>query len=131
MKATRTIDDKHMWNYRGYTFADQRHIRELRMHAPWLANHKDGIFVEPAFSKEKAMQVIDRWILIELITPEKKEALSKLWFRYGNYGSRHTPGNHKFIQRFLDGPSDEREEYLVHGLTEDCIKAVDDILYPK
>ena len=131
MKATRSTDDDKLWCYRGYTFSDQRHVRELRTSAPWLARHKDGIMVEPVFSKERAKETIDRWILQEIITPEKKEALTKLWFRYGNYGLYHTDGNHKFIQRFLDGPSDTRKEYIIHGLTQQCIKAVDDILYPK
>lgn len=129
MKAKRDPNsDGTVWNYRDYTIVDQRNVPKLRLHAPWLAQHKNEIFVEACMTKEGAMQVIDTWILKDIITPEKKEKLTHLWFRFGNYGIKHTAGNHKFIQRFLDGPSDERNAYKHHGLTQECIKAVDEIL---
>lgn len=127
-RAKRSKDDPTRYEYRGHTIIDQRKNVELRTHAPWLAIHNDGSTVRSAMDQNKAKAAIDRWLLEELLTPEKKRALNDLWFIYGNYGIRSTPGNHKFIQRFLDGPEDAREDYRSHGLTDQCIKAVDDIL---
>lgn len=41
----------------------------------------------------------------------QRRALTKLWFIYGNNGSRHTDAGHKFIQRLLDSGTDQREFY--------------------
>lgn len=32
------------------------------------------------------------------LTDEQRERLERLWFYYGNYGLKTTPGNHQFIQ---------------------------------
>jgi vesicle coat complex subunit len=45
------------------------------------------------------------------LTPEQREKLERLWFYYGNYGPKTTPGNHSFIQRLLENGIDERSLY--------------------
>lgn len=42
------------------------------------------------------------------LTAEQRERLEKLWFYFGNYGPKTTPGNHSFIQRLLENGIDER-----------------------
>jgi len=42
---------------------------------------------------------------------EQRERLECLWFYYGNYGPKTTPGNHSFIQRLLENGYDERPLY--------------------
>jgi hypothetical protein len=39
---------------------------------------------------------------------EQRERLERLWFYFGNYGPKTTPGNHSFIQRLLENGIDER-----------------------
>src|ERR1043165_9914455 len=67
------------------------------------------------------------------LTNSQRERLERLWFVYGNYGPKTTPGNHQFIQGLLE-----------HGLglrhlqtkrtpksarpTEECEAAVDAVL---
>jgi len=77
-----------------------------------------------------------------ILTIERKKRLKKLWFTYGNNGPKHTKGNHRLIQLFL-------EEYKIgenvsarykkhkkffskkphHGnkkpLTDDCAKQIE------
>jgi hypothetical protein len=45
------------------------------------------------------------------LTLEQRERLERLWFYYGNYGPKTTPGNHSFIQRLLENGVDERTLY--------------------
>jgi hypothetical protein len=42
------------------------------------------------------------------LTLEQRERLERLWFYFGNYGPKTTPGNHGFIQRLLENGIDER-----------------------
>jgi hypothetical protein len=42
------------------------------------------------------------------LTAEQRARLESLWFIYGNYGSKSTPGNHSFIQRLIENGIDER-----------------------
>ena len=42
------------------------------------------------------------------ITGEQRRRLERLWFYYGNYGPKTTPGNHSFIQGFLEHGIDSR-----------------------
>jgi hypothetical protein len=42
------------------------------------------------------------------LTLEQRERLERLWFYFGNYGPKTTPGNHSFIQRLLENGIDER-----------------------
>jgi hypothetical protein len=42
------------------------------------------------------------------ITGEQRRRLEQLWFYYGNYGPKSTPGNHSFIQGFLEHGIDTR-----------------------
>lgn len=42
------------------------------------------------------------------LTREQRARLEDLWFLYGNYGSKSTPGNHSFIQRLIENGIDER-----------------------
>lgn len=59
------------------------------------------------------------------ITPEQRGRLERLWFIYGNYGPKTTPGNHQFIQGFLERGQDERDFNKVHP---ECLAAVEAIL---
>ena len=42
------------------------------------------------------------------LTAEQRARLERLWFVYGNYGPKSTPGNHSFIQRLIENGIDER-----------------------
>lgn len=80
-----------------------------------------------------------------IFTEEKKNKLEDLWFIYGNSGSKHTHGNHRFIQEILvDGRIGnninklfEKDAKFFGGstrhssykpLTEECKNLVRDIL---
>lgn len=56
------------------------------------------------------------------VTEEQRRALERLWFIYGNYGPKTTPGNHQFIQGFLERGQDERD---FNKVTPECLVAVD------
>jgi hypothetical protein len=43
-----------------------------------------------------------------MLTAEQRARLERLWFIYGNYGPKSTPGNHSFIQRLIENGIDER-----------------------
>jgi hypothetical protein len=67
------------------------------------------------------------------LAPEQRDRLERLWFYYGNYGPKTTPGNHSFIQRLLENGIDER--YLYNKRTPkseiptpECERAVEAIL---
>jgi hypothetical protein len=45
------------------------------------------------------------------ITGEQRRRLERLWFYYGNYGPKSTPGNHSFIQGFLEHGIDTRSSH--------------------
>ena len=63
------------------------------------------------------------------LTAEQREKLERLWFYYGNYGPRTTPGNHGFIQGLLEHSQDLRplgNKYSVP--TAECAAAVDAVL---
>lgn len=42
------------------------------------------------------------------LTDRQRERLERLWFVYGNYGPKTTPGNHQFIQGLLEHGLDLR-----------------------
>lgn len=42
------------------------------------------------------------------LTPAQRERLERLWFVYGNHGSKTTPGNHQFIQGLIEHGLDLR-----------------------
>ena len=42
------------------------------------------------------------------LTDRQRERLERLWFYYGNYGPKTTPGNHQFIQGLLEHGLDLR-----------------------
>lgn len=69
-------------------------------------------------TREKSLPILD-------LSDEQTRKLDDLWFTYGNNGPKHTDGNHKFIQRFLDAQQDQRAFYRP---TAECIQAVDHIL---
>jgi hypothetical protein len=52
-----------------------------------------------------------RKVIAVTLTPEQREKLERLWFYFGNYGPKTTPGNHSFIQRLLENGIDERPLY--------------------
>jgi hypothetical protein len=67
------------------------------------------------------------------LTLEQRERLERLWFYYGNYGPKTTPGNHSFIQRLLENGIDERSLYNKRTPkseipTPECVRAVEAIL---
>jgi hypothetical protein len=67
------------------------------------------------------------------ITPEQRDRLERLWFYYGNYGPKTTPGNHSFIQRLLENGIDERSLHNKRTPkseipTPECERAVEAIL---
>lgn len=61
------------------------------------------------------------------LTDEQRQKLERLWFIYGNHGSKTTPGNHCFIQGFLEHGQDLRH---LRGWkpTAECMSAVDAVL---
>jgi hypothetical protein len=67
------------------------------------------------------------------LSPEQRDRLERLWFYYGNYGPKTTPGNHSFIQRLLENGIDERSLYNKRTPksefpTPECERAVEAIL---
>jgi len=61
------------------------------------------------------------------LTDYQRERLERLWFIYGNHGPKTTPGNHTFIQGFLEHGQDLRD---LHGWqpTAECVAPVDAVL---
>jgi hypothetical protein len=67
------------------------------------------------------------------LTAEQRTRLERLWFIYGNYGPKSTPGNHSFIQRLIENGIDERPLNSKRTPksqipTPECEAAVDKIL---
>lgn len=61
------------------------------------------------------------------LTDSQRGRLERLWFVYGNHGPKSTPGNHTFIQGFLEHGLDLRD---MRGWrpTAECEAAVDAVL---
>jgi hypothetical protein len=49
-----------------------------------------------------------RKVIPVILTANQRERLERLWFYFGNYGPKTTPGNHSFIQHLLENGYDER-----------------------
>jgi hypothetical protein len=67
------------------------------------------------------------------LTPKQRDRLERLWFYYGNYGPKSTPGNHGFIQGILEHGVDERPLRTRRTPkseipTPECERAVDEVL---
>src|SRR5215207_11016870 len=67
------------------------------------------------------------------LTEWQRERLERLWFVYGNYGSKTTPGNHQFIQGLLEHGIDIRPLQTKRTAkrdvpTEECVTAVEKVL---
>ena len=67
------------------------------------------------------------------LTDRQRERLERLWFVYGNYGPKTTPGNHQFIQGLLEHGLDLRPLQTKRTAkrdrpTEECEAAVEAIL---
>jgi hypothetical protein len=67
------------------------------------------------------------------LTGSQRERLERLWFVYGNYGSKTTPGNHQFIQCLLEHGIDIRPLQTKRTAkrdvpTEECVAAVEKVL---
>src|SRR5438105_2152895 len=63
----------------------------------------------------------------------QRERLERLWFYYGNYGPKTTPGNHQFIQGLLEHGLDLRPLQTKRTPkrdrpTEECERAVEAVL---
>src|SRR3954470_2508818 len=74
-----------------------------------------------------------RKVIPVTLTGEQRERLERLWFHFGNYGPKTTPGNHSFIQRLLENGIDERSLYNKRTPkselpTPECERAVEAIL---
>lgn len=70
------------------------------------------------------------------LTGEQRERLERLWFYFGNYGPKTTPGNHNFIQRLLENGVDERPLHTKRTPkselpTPECEAAVESVLSTK
>jgi hypothetical protein len=81
----------------------------------------------------KSRMAIRRKAAPVTLTAEQRTRLERLWFIYGNYGPKSTPGNHSFIQRLIENGIDERP--LNHKRTpksqlptSECEACVDQIL---
>jgi hypothetical protein len=63
------------------------------------------------------------------LTNEQLYELERLWFVYGNHGSKTTPGNHGFIQGLIERYQDERQRGDKFSTpTPECEAAVEAIL---
>lgn len=67
------------------------------------------------------------------LTPGERQRLERLWFIYGNYGPKTTPGNHSFIQCLLEQGLDLRPLITKRSRkseipTPECEAAVDEVL---
>jgi len=67
------------------------------------------------------------------LTDRQHERLERLWFVYGNYGSKSTPGNHQFIQGLLEHGLDLRPLWTKRTAKRDiptveCVAAVEAVL---
>lgn len=67
------------------------------------------------------------------LSDAQRERLERLWFYYGNYGPKTTPGNHQFIQGLLDHgldlrPLQTKRTPKSERPTEECEVAVDAVL---
>lgn len=67
------------------------------------------------------------------LTDEQRERLEHLWFVFGNHGPKTTPGNHQFIQGFLEHGLDFRPLQTKRTAkrdvpTEECVGAVERVL---
>ena len=58
------------------------------------------------------------------MTSVEKDKIELLWFVYGNWGKKHTIGNHKFLQNLLKG-DDYRKLFRPRS---ELLKKVDAIL---
>jgi hypothetical protein len=67
------------------------------------------------------------------LTDAQRERLERLWFVYGNYGPKTTPGNHQFIQGLLEHGLDLRPLLTKRTAkrdrpTEECEAAVEAVI---
>ena len=63
----------------------------------------------------------------------QRERLERLWFYYGNYGPRTSPGNHQFIQALLEQGLDLRPLLTKRTAkrdipTDECVAEVEKVL---
>src|SRR5215203_6666187 len=70
------------------------------------------------------------------LTDRQRGRLERLWFVYGNYGSKTTPGNHQFIQGLLEHgvdirPLQTRRTAKRDVPTAECVAAVEKVLSAK
>ncbi len=67
------------------------------------------------------------------LTEAQRDRLEHLWFVYGNYGPKTTPGNHQFIQGLLEHgldlrPLQTRRTAKRDLPTVECVAAVEKVL---
>lgn len=67
------------------------------------------------------------------LTDAQCDRLERIWFVYGNYGPKTTPGNHQFIQGLLEHGLDLRPLQTKRTAkrdipTEECVAAVEAVL---
>lgn len=64
----------------------------------------------------------------------QRKELERLWFIYGNNGSKHSHCNHRYIQNLLEHGEDTEQFYLQskrNDLTKDCLNDVKIVIYSK
>jgi hypothetical protein len=64
------------------------------------------------------------------LTEGQRQRLERLWFVYGNYGPKTTPGDHQFIRGLLEHgldlrPLQTRRTAKRDIPTDECVAAVD------
>jgi hypothetical protein len=59
--------------------------------------------------------------------PDTVQHLSRIWFIYGNGGSKHTNGNHKYIHRMIEGKRRDATEWR-KSASREARKEVEKIL---
>src|SRR5437588_7118421 len=68
-----------------------------------------------------------------ILSDGQRERLERLWFYYGNYGPKTSPGNHQFIQGLLEHgldlrPLQTKRTPKSERPTEECERAVEAVL---
>jgi hypothetical protein len=78
------------------------------------------------------------------LTGKQRKSLNKLWWIYGNDGTKSTLWNHKLIQGFIEYNEDRRDDYmnvnlrlrkkygrsgeLLDGITDECLNDISKII---
>ena len=77
---------------------------------------------------EEIQEKVERIIAKDYDNPALSDeiALGSLWFVFGNNGPAHTPGNHKYIQRIVEGNDHLADLYDATEQCKDAVRRVTD-----